>query len=369
VPLFCRRPDDFFIRFRFVPAPAAGFTGCVRETREIFLLARVLRARGFVGIAISAASRTFAVTFSARGAMFSLRSWVTLVNVPAACPSLRATAFRRGSCFGIRFRVVIALAPVPGCAGWTRSHARQNEVPALKGRDFHNISDLLGRNDELGSAALTVAVLIIFLVFALPLAALLGLVLVGLAALLALTGLVALLALSRLAALLTLFLHIVCHKSPPEKAWAVPRLRNLLAILKLVAVRDCKGWEESLGYFKSELDGPPPCEMFPFRKMEGATAQLNAQRWSQDDHNSDANAGMKQIEQKIFAVYVVDVALIRVSPPRRPRVYDVEPVAAILEAPLAFDNSGLMDNKSVLAPEIGAELVIRNAAAFLRVLS
>jgi len=125
-----------------------------------------------------------------------------------------------------------------------------------------------------------------------------------------------------------------------------------------------------LGLLQERIeDGPPPCEMFSFRKMEGATAQLNAQRWSQDDHNSDANAGMKQIEQKIFAVYVVDVALIRISPPRRPRVYDVEPVAAILEALLAFDNSGLMDNKSVLAPEIGAELVIRNVAAFLRVLS
>jgi hypothetical protein len=109
--------------------------------------------------------------------------------------------------------------------------------------------------------------------------------------------------------------------------------------------------------------------MFPFRKMDGATAQLNAQRLLHDDHNCDANAGMKQVEQKIFAVYVVDVALIRVSPPGRPRIYDVEPVAAILEALLAFDNSGLMDNKSVLAPEMGAELVIRNVAAFLRVLS
>jgi hypothetical protein len=113
VPLFDRRPDDFFVGFRFLPVLAAGFIRCVRETPEVFFLVDRLRARGdLAGIATLAASRTFAVTFSASGVRSSLRSWVTLVNVPAACPNLRATVFRRGSWFGVRFRVAIASAPV-----------------------------------------------------------------------------------------------------------------------------------------------------------------------------------------------------------------------------------------------------------------
>ena len=89
------------------------------------------------------------------------------------------------------------------------------EVPAPKGQDFQSISDhhhcIEQKNEELRSAALTVAVFVFF-VFLLGLAALLRLVLVGLAALLALPGLAALLALSGLATLLILLLHIVCHK-------------------------------------------------------------------------------------------------------------------------------------------------------------
>jgi hypothetical protein len=83
---------------------------------------------------------------------------------------------------------------------------------------------------QLGSATLTVAILVLFFVLALPGGALLGRVLRGLAGLTGLAGLVglsalavpgltrlltrlvALLALSVLSALLTLFLHIVCHE-------------------------------------------------------------------------------------------------------------------------------------------------------------
>jgi hypothetical protein len=86
------------------------------------------------------------------------------------------------------------------------------------GRDSNHCAE-----KELGSATLTVAVLVLFL--GLVLTALLLLVLAGLAALLTLlSGLTALLALSRLSRLtallaLSLFLHIVCHKKySPEKA-------------------------------------------------------------------------------------------------------------------------------------------------------
>jgi hypothetical protein len=75
---------------------------------------------------------------------------------------------------------------------------------------------------KLGSATLTIATLIIFLILVLTRGALLGRVLpslarltclAGLSAVLAgLTGLAALLPLSVLPTLLTLFLHIVCHE-------------------------------------------------------------------------------------------------------------------------------------------------------------
>jgi hypothetical protein len=80
----------------------------------------------------------------------------------------------------------------------------KNEVPA-SGRDSKNCFE-----KELGSAALIVAVLILFV--GLVLTALFLLVLTGLAALLALselTGLTA--ALLALVTLLTFLLHIVCH--------------------------------------------------------------------------------------------------------------------------------------------------------------
>jgi hypothetical protein len=76
---------------------------------------------------------------------------------------------------------------------------------------------------KLRSAALTVAVLVIFFIVVLTQTALFWLLLTGLTALLALSGLArlvvlpglpALLALSGLTSLLALFLHIVCHEYP-----------------------------------------------------------------------------------------------------------------------------------------------------------
>jgi hypothetical protein len=69
---------------------------------------------------------------------------------------------------------------------------------------------VISAKKKLGSATLTVAVLVVF--FVLTLAAFLLRVLAGLAALLTLSRLATLLALSDLAALLTFLLHIVCHE-------------------------------------------------------------------------------------------------------------------------------------------------------------
>jgi hypothetical protein len=67
---------------------------------------------------------------------------------------------------------------------------------------------------KLRSAALTVAVLVIFFIVVLTLTALFWLLLTGLTTLLALSGLARLIVLSGLSALLALLFHIVCHEYP-----------------------------------------------------------------------------------------------------------------------------------------------------------
>jgi len=80
---------------------------------------------------------------------------------------------------------------------------------------------------KLRSATLTVAFLVVFLRLSLILAALFGLVLPGLAALLTLARLTTLRSVSGLAALLTFLLHIVCHKShSPQKGRDCPAPLN-----------------------------------------------------------------------------------------------------------------------------------------------
>jgi hypothetical protein len=136
---------------------------------------------------------------------FSVNPCATLLNAPAACPTLRATAFKKGS---FRTDLNVIWKP-PG-------HSLL--LPKMKSRRMAGTSNTALKR-QLGGATLTVAILI--LIVGLVLTALLGLVLAGLTALLALlllTGLTAVLALSvltrltALLALIALFIHIVCHK-------------------------------------------------------------------------------------------------------------------------------------------------------------
>ncbi|MFZ0955521.1 MAG: hypothetical protein WAN60_04210, partial [Candidatus Sulfotelmatobacter sp.] len=123
----------------------------------------------------------------------------------------------------------------------------------FKGRDFQVIIQCIEKkNKYLRSAALTVAVLVFFLV-GVGLPTLLRLVLAGLTALLALfglstrlamlPGLTALLALPVLVTLLTLLLHIVCHELPSWESADLPAPSRFIALQRLVAARCGKGWE------------------------------------------------------------------------------------------------------------------------------
>ena len=69
---------------------------------------------------------------------------------------------------------------------------------------------------------------------------------------------------------------------------------------------------------------------------------------------------MKQVEQEIFPVDVVDIAVVSVGPIRWPCVNNGERVASVFETWLALSRSRAAHFKRVLAAELGAELVVGN---------
>src|SRR5579863_5998339 len=73
---------------------------------------------------------------------------------------------------------------------------------------------------------------------------------------------------------------------------------------------------------------------------------------------------MQQVEQEVFSVDVVDIALVGVSPLSRPRVRNYEPIARILKARLAFDDHGPINHYRVLAAKVRLEVLIRNVTRF-----
>lgn len=98
------RVDLLFGDFRLFEPTVARFRAM---WRILFLACRERTLRRLTGASARVDSRTFAVTFSGMAERFSVNSWVALANVPAACPSLRATVFRSGSRADLRFRAVI----------------------------------------------------------------------------------------------------------------------------------------------------------------------------------------------------------------------------------------------------------------------
>src|ERR1700682_2836846 len=82
---------------------------------------------------------------------------------------------------------------------------------------------------------------------------------------------------------------------------------------------------------------------------------------SQHYNNRDSNARMKQVEQEVFTVNVVDVVFVTVGPVRLPSVHNGERVALVLETRLSLSCSRAVHFKRVLAAELGAELLVGNA--------
>jgi hypothetical protein len=93
-------------------APVAlSFVVCARTERRILFLGFSARTRErSAGVSILAASRTLVATVSDSAERLSAKSRVAFVSVPAACPRLRATEFRRfrfTSCLFVLFLVAI----------------------------------------------------------------------------------------------------------------------------------------------------------------------------------------------------------------------------------------------------------------------
>ena len=82
------------------------------------------------------------------------------------------------------------------------------------------------------------------------------------------------------------------------------------------------------------------------------------------DHQCDAHTGMEHVDQDIFTVDVVDIAIIRVSPIWRPRVHEHKRVASVNEASPTFHFDWTLHLERMASPKVCAESVIRNMAAF-----
>lgn len=73
---------------------------------------------------------------------------------------------------------------------------------------------------------------------------------------------------------------------------------------------------------------------------------------------------MQHVEEKILAVNVIDVAIVRISPPCRPWIDEFKGVATVLEARLAgYDYAS--GTKVVALTEVSMELFVGNVPSAL----
>lgn len=82
-------------------------------------------------------------------------------------------------------------------------------------------------------------------------------------------------------------------------------------------------------------------------------------------HNEDCNldARMEQIEQKIFSVDIVDIAIVAIGPTGWPGIHEFKGITAIVELWLPSNDHGF-GVKGVAAPKASSELIVRNVTAF-----
>ena len=80
------------------------------------------------------------------------------------------------------------------------------------------------------------------------------------------------------------------------------------------------------------------------------------------DHEGQAHSGVTQVKEEIFAVDIVNVAIVGVCPLWRPGIDQHKCIATILKARPALYNFGTLHGEMMFAAELGAETIVGNTA-------
>jgi hypothetical protein len=72
---------------------------------------------------------------------------------------------------------------------------------------------------------------------------------------------------------------------------------------------------------------------------------------------------VKQVKQKILSIDILDIAVVGVSPFRRPRIDEHERVTAIKETGRTFYHDGALDREMMFPSELRSELLLGNVSA------
>jgi hypothetical protein len=81
--------------------------------------------------------------------------------------------------------------------------------------------------------------------------------------------------------------------------------------------------------------------------------------------NGDPNPGVAQVEKKVLAIDIVDVAVVGVGPAGGPGLRNFKIVATVSEMRTAAHDLDMADCEVVVPAKVGAEVFVGNAASFL----
>ncbi len=87
---------------------------------------------------------------------------------------------------------------------------------------------------------------------------------------------------------------------------------------------------------------------------------------SSDDNNGNTNSGMQGVEQEVFVIDIVNVAIVRIRPRRGPRIYKFKPVSGVLESRTILNQDNPFYTKSVFVAKVLAKSIIWNTRPALR---
>jgi hypothetical protein len=129
------------------------------------------------------------------------------------------------------------------------------------------------------------------------------------------------------------------------------------------ATGDQKHLPQRTRSFTEDFDGRPSCSSrdevveWKGRSFPSGLFVLKV------DVDYDAHPWVDGIEEIVLIVHIVDVDIVIVAPGGRPRISDVEPVSAVLEAGPALVDLGTVEAEVVFPAEVLMEVLLRDASA------